>query len=88
MTAQEFKKSVKKRTVPIEGVELVAPEVEAPEIARQCFVPAQPTGLYIFNWTGNPCEVIWLLEGLVFLTREDCQAMGDANRKQRLGGAL
>ena len=79
-------KQPKKRTVPIGGVELVAPEIEE---------PASGTVYYAEDWTGTIFPKSWvghylvedsaLANGKVFLTREDCQAMADAQREQRLG---
>jgi hypothetical protein len=77
-------KPAPKRTVIIDGVELVAPETDAPK------------GKYFFilvalveskNWGGYEYEKRWLKEGLIFLTAEDAKAMYEAQRKQRLGGA-
>jgi hypothetical protein len=78
-------KPAKKRTVTIDGVELVAPEM------------VEPKGEYFFisvalveskRWVGYEYEKRWLKGGLIFLTHEDAQAMYEAQRKQRLGGAV
>lgn len=79
-------KPAKKRTVTIDGVELVAPEVDAPTYGDTYFCE---------NWHGDFEEETWrdtssdesaLVNSKVFLTREDCQAMSDAQRKQRIVG--
>jgi hypothetical protein len=77
-------KPAPKRTVIIDGVELVAPETAAPK------------GEYFFisvamveskRWGDYEYEKRWLRNGLIFLTHEDAMAMYEAQRKQRLGGA-
>jgi hypothetical protein len=81
-------KPAKKRTVFIDGIELVAPEVDAP--AKNCeFFYEDESGLVAATlFCGCPNDVITLINAKVFLTREDCQAMADAQRKQRMGGVL
>ena len=81
-------KPAKKRTVFIDGVELVATEVD---------VPAKHSSIFLENGRGEISQYVWnddswaygaLKNGKIFLTREDAQAMADAQRKQRIVGAL
>ena len=80
-------KQPNKRTVPIEGVELVAPEVEAPADGTAFYTENGNCIACVYLWKANDWSIEALKNGKVFLTREDCQAMADANRKQRMGGA-
>jgi hypothetical protein len=80
-------KPTKKRTVVIDSVELVAPEVDAPEQGRVFFISDSYGTAIETHWTSTAADNIWLANGKVFLTREDAQAMADAQRKQRMGGA-
>ena len=85
-TGLEYRwKQPKKRTVTIDGVELVAPEVDA---------PANGADYYVESWDGEVMQPVWsvdltdrrmLANGKVFLTHKDCQAMAAFQRKQRLG---
>ena len=78
-------KSAKKRTVPIGGVELVAPEVDAPKVGTAIFVELGRGIVQEWDWTLDSAGREALANLKVFLTREDCQAMADAQREQRLG---
>jgi hypothetical protein len=81
-------KPAAKRTVTIDGVELVAPEVEAPAVGTTVYCPGH-WGVSTFTWERETAMTVdYLNYGLVFLTREDAQAMADAQRKQRLGGGV
>jgi hypothetical protein len=79
-------KPAKKRTVIIDGVELVAPETVAPDVGTGYFLcpVSQLSGLV---WKDTSIECQWLQDGFIFLTPEDAQAMYEAQRKQRFGGA-
>jgi len=79
-------KPAKKRTVVIGGVELVAPEVDAPSEGTMFYCFGH-WGITTFTWSEG-MRKDYLDYGLVFLTREDAQAMADAQRKQRIGGVL
>jgi hypothetical protein len=79
-------KPVKKRTVVIDGVELVAPEAVAPKVGERYFLRHYHQ-LSELIWEHANIECGWLQDGLIFLTPEDAQAMYEAQRKQRLGGA-
>jgi hypothetical protein len=79
-------KPAPKRTVIIDGVELVAPETVAPKVGTRYFIrDCYP--ISEMRWNGNPTEALWLQDGFIFLTPEDAKAMYEAQRKQRLGGA-
>ena len=78
----------KKRTVIIDGVELVAPEVVVPVQGNRFFYAISNSGVVEDTWVGDLFDSKVLANGKVFLTREDCQAMSDAQRKQRLGGGV
>ena len=79
-------KPAKKRTVVIDGVELVAPEVNALEYGNAYFAEGFGGLVDELFWCDDT-DPMALANGKVFLTREDCQAMADAQRKQRMGGA-
>jgi len=81
-------KPAKKRIVVIDGVELVAPEVDAPTDGERYFIEGWDGEFFSYLWGDRYGEDIALANGKVFLTREDCLAMADAQRKQRLGGVL
>ena len=81
-------KPAKKRTVVIDGVELVAPEVDASKQASMYFVEGLDGRVYPYLWGHLHGEDEALVNGKLFLTSEDCQAMADAQRKQRMGGVL
>ena len=86
-------KPAKKRIVIIGGVELVAPETVAPEtvapVDGTTFIYEMGNGsVEDCPWTGSAFDKRSLANGKVFLTSEDCQAMSDAQRKQRLGGGV
>ena len=74
----------KKRTVVIDGVELVAPEVDALEYGNAYFAEGFGGLVDELFWCDDT-DPMALANGKVFLTREDCQAMADAQRKQRMG---
>jgi hypothetical protein len=79
-------KPAKKRTVLIDGVELVAPEVGAPTDGAQFFIESMDGIVLMHEWNISDLEHrVALKNGKVFLTREDAQAMADALRKQRMG---
>lgn len=78
-------KHPKKRTVPIGDVELVAPEVKEPAKSTNIFVELAQGLVQHWTWDGGSADLQGLANGKVFLTREDCQAMADAQRAQRLG---
>lgn len=78
-------KPAKKHTVIIDGVELVAPEVDAPEKGKMVFIETANGCVYTWKWAGEDYDGELLANGSVFLTREDCQAMADAQHNQRLG---
>lgn len=78
-------KPTPKRTVTIDGVELVAPEVDAPTYGAEIFVETADGKMNSWKFTGSGFDVRLLANGKVFLTREDCQAMVDFQRNQRLG---
>jgi len=80
-------KPAKKRTVVIDGVELVAPEVAEPMRNTIYFVEGRDGTLFSYLWGDWEGQDDALANGKVFLTCEDCQAMADAQRKQRMGGA-
>ena len=87
--AQYRWKPAKKRTVVIDGVELVAPEVDAPVKGATYFCEYNKGNTESYSpWGGAEFEYEALKNGKVFLNREDCQAMADAQRKQRMGGVL
>lgn len=77
-------KPSKKRTVTIDGNELVAPETGAPNIGEIYFV-SDNSRLSELQWDGEDVDYMWLKAGFVFLTSEDAKAMYDAQMKQRLG---
>lgn len=81
-------KPVKKRTINIDGVELVAPEVDAPVPGAPVFVEWWDGNTSATSWCSSKTQIEALTNGKVFLTREDAQAMADAQRKQRLGGGV
>lgn len=63
--------------------ELVAPEVEAPAIGTPIYLLDKKPEV---EWEDRPWLVSWLKAGLVFLTREDAQAMSDWIAVCRKGG--
>ena len=79
-------KQPNKRTITIDGVELVAPEVDKPEVSKNYFVESSNGAIQDVLWRNASFDLEALKNGKVFLTREDCQAMADAQRKQRRGG--
>ena len=82
-------KPAKKRTVVIDGVELVAPEVDAPVNGTTYFCEYNRGNIESYSpWGGYSFDYEALANGKVFLTREYCQSMADAQRKQRMGGVL
>ena len=81
-------KPAKKRTVIIGGIELVAPEVDALHVGAKFYSEGLTGKVDDWKWGNHPCDYQALKNGKVFLTHEDCQAMADAQRKQRMGGAL
>jgi len=79
-------KPAKKRTVIIDGVELVVPETVAPKVGERYFIrDSYPSSVML--WKGCAMEILWLGDGHIFLTAEDANAMDEAQRKQRLGSA-
>ncbi len=81
-------KQPKKRTVVIDGVELVAPEMVAPADDTEYYTECPNGTVEEWVWgSDNFDDVEALKNAKVFLTSEDCQAMADAQRKQRMGGA-
>ena len=78
-------KPTPKRTVTIDGVELVAPEVVAPNENAEYFYEHSGGKIRMEWWEGIDFDKTILSNGKVFLTHEDCQAMSDVQRKQRLG---
>jgi len=80
-------KQPNKRTITIDGVELVAPELAAFEVGTYVYVMTLASA-ESHIWGSPCCNYDWLAMGLIFLTREDAQAMSDAQRKQRMGGVL
>ena len=78
-------KQPKKRTVIINGLELVVPEVEVPETGSTVWLCCSPS-IPLSGFQYNECTNKWLKSGEIFLTREDAEAMADAQRKQRRGG--
>jgi hypothetical protein len=81
----EYRWRPNKRTVTINGVELVAPEIEAPSIGSIYHVE-DTLNVLSLTWAGVGWDKSVLARGRVFLTKEDAQAMADAQRRQRLGG--
>jgi hypothetical protein len=78
-------KPAPKRTVPIYGVELIAPEVEAPAEDTEYFAEFVDGSVGAWAWGDfDYFDKQVLTNGKLFLTREDAQAMADAQRKQRL----
>jgi hypothetical protein len=67
------------------SIELVAPEVDAPAVGSSIFVELAQGCIQEWHWDGHQAEIESLKNAKVFLTSEDCQAMADAQRKQRLG---
>jgi hypothetical protein len=63
--------------------ELVAPEVEAPAMGTPIYLLGKTPEV---EWEDRPWLVSWLKAGLVFLTREDAQAMSDWLATCRKGG--
>jgi hypothetical protein len=63
--------------------ELVAPEVEAPPMGTPIYLLDKTPEV---EWEDRPWLVSWLKAGLVFLTREDAQAMADWLATCRKGG--
>ena len=63
--------------------DLVAPEVEAPAIGTPIYLLDKKPEV---EWEDRPWLVSWLKAGLVFLTREDAQAMSDWIAVCRKGG--
>ena len=78
-------KPAKKRTVTLDGVELVAPEVDVPAEKVQYFYEHSGGNIRVERWEGLDFDKTILSNGKLFLTHEDCQAMSDVQRKQRLG---
>ena len=78
-------KQPKKRTVIIDGVELVAPEVKAPDSGTKYYREGGDGMVYEGMWGTSDWDRHSIANGKLFLTREDCQVMADAQRKQRLG---
>jgi hypothetical protein len=74
----------KKRTVMIGGKELVAPEREAPAIGAPYFI-IRSLEVSPFTWYASQVDTRYLASGIVFLTREDAEAMRVAQMKERLG---
>jgi hypothetical protein len=79
-------KPAKKRTVIIDGQELVAPETVKPPAMAEYFILLRDYVASMY-WDDTPAEEGWLKSGIVFLEKKDAQAMLDVQRKQRLGGA-
>ena len=63
--------------------ELVAPEVEAPPMGTPIYLLDKKPEV---EWEDRPWLVSWLNAGLVFLAREDAQAMADWLSVCRKGG--
>lgn len=78
-------KPAKPRTVIIDGVELIAPEREAPMTGTAFFIVVSDGAIIEQTWGSNIVQNGRLAFGNVFLTREAAQAMADVQRKQRLG---
>ena len=86
-------KPVEKRTVTI-GYQneygngcwktLIAPEVEAPPMGAVYYL-FSVSDFVVQDWENIECELGWLVQGRVFLTGEDAQAMADWLTKCRLG---
>lgn len=73
----EYNWQIKKPTININGVELVAPECDAPEIGTTYFVLSL-IGVFDEVWQGLPHEHEYLVHGIVFLTKQDAEAMRQA----------
>lgn len=80
-------KPTPKRTVTINGVEVVAPEVDMPTIGTVVFIETANGCVAQWGCNGEQYDKELLAHGKFFLTREDCQAMADVQRKQRIGGS-
>jgi hypothetical protein len=80
-------KQPKKRTVVIDGVELVAPEVDAPAIGTPYYTECSSGSSDCWIWDDDTFDREALKNAKVFLSSEYCQAMADAQHKQRMGGA-
>jgi hypothetical protein len=80
-------KPTKKRTVTIDGVELVAPEITTPDEGTLCHLTSGDGSLFSLVWETRKTDLRFLLDGRIYLTPENAQAMYKAQRKQRLGGA-
>jgi hypothetical protein len=66
--------------------ELVAPEVEAPPIGEPFYVAGILKAYAVSGWTNGGADNEWFAAGLLFLTREDAQAMADWLATCRKGG--
>jgi hypothetical protein len=65
---------------------LVAPEVEAPPIGEPFYVAGILKAYAVSGWTNGGADNEWFAAGLLFLTREDAQAMSDWLATCRKGG--
>jgi hypothetical protein len=74
-----------KRTVTINGKTLVAPEVVAPADGTRVYLIDNLGGTGSAPWTNSSLDIEWLKANIVFLTREDAQAMADWLVKCRRG---
>ena len=79
-------KPAKKRTVSIDGLELVAPEIYAPKYSTDYYIELFDGIVDRMEWGSHPKHTEALLNGKVFLTRQDAQAMSDVLRKLRMRG--
>ena len=80
-------KPTPKRTVTINGKVLVAPETVAPPMGAIYYL-FSVSDFVEQDWENIDCELGWLVEGRVFLTQEDAQAMSDWLTKCRLGQTI
>jgi hypothetical protein len=81
-------KPAPKRTVVIDGVELVAPEITGPAERTPWFYEGLQGDILRILWVDCRSDRAALANGKVFLTPEDCQAMADMQKKQRIGGKV
>lgn len=77
-TACEFR--LAPRTIRVNGVEVPAPEMVAPEKGRTYYVPDLAEGdcCYDYTWVNDLFDVRTLERGLVYLTKEDAIARAKA----------
>lgn len=77
-TACEFR--LAPRTIRVNGVEVPAPEKDAPALGARYYLVEIDSEKYFaeLEWAGTTSENTWLERGLVYLTKEDAIARAKA----------